>query len=194
MSTSNCAPRHVWTKEEEGTLVECLMELVSMGDENRIMVRATTVIDCRIKTLKQTFQAIVEMHGPACSGFEWNDEEKFASCSEGTPEQTFPYYDLHICLVEIGRRVGSLRHLPTWGLTSLAGMTDLIWGMETRSSRPCTARGLTSRKTMYVYPNLLALQRVGPDQVDPKERGEVSETWMLKAYIWRSTKQTSNSG
>ncbi|KAA0064269.1 retrotransposon protein [Cucumis melo var. makuwa] len=31
MSTSNRAPRHVWTKEEEGTLVECLMELVSMG-------------------------------------------------------------------------------------------------------------------------------------------------------------------
>ncbi|KAL0539285.1 hypothetical protein IC582_023481 [Cucumis melo] len=31
MSTSNRAPRHVWTKEEEGTLVECLMKLVSMG-------------------------------------------------------------------------------------------------------------------------------------------------------------------
>ncbi|KAA0060132.1 retrotransposon protein [Cucumis melo var. makuwa] len=31
MSTSNCVPRHVWTKEKEGTLVECLMELVSMG-------------------------------------------------------------------------------------------------------------------------------------------------------------------
>ncbi|KAL4032664.1 hypothetical protein IC575_005745 [Cucumis melo] len=31
MSTSNRAPRHVWTREEEGTLVECLMELVSMG-------------------------------------------------------------------------------------------------------------------------------------------------------------------
>ncbi|TYJ96264.1 retrotransposon protein [Cucumis melo var. makuwa] len=31
MSISNRAPRHVWTEEEEGTLVECLMELVSMG-------------------------------------------------------------------------------------------------------------------------------------------------------------------
>ncbi|KAL4022447.1 hypothetical protein IC575_016180 [Cucumis melo] len=75
MSTSNRAPRHVWTREEEGTLVECLMELVSMGgwkSDNgtfrpgylaqlvRMMaeklpgcqVRATTVIDCRIKTLR----------------------------------------------------------------------------------------------------------------------------------------------
>ncbi|TYK04240.1 retrotransposon protein [Cucumis melo var. makuwa] len=39
MSTSNRASRHVWTKEEEGTLVECLMELVPMRDGNRIMVR-----------------------------------------------------------------------------------------------------------------------------------------------------------
>ncbi|KAA0040793.1 retrotransposon protein [Cucumis melo var. makuwa] len=30
MSTLNRTPRHVWTKEEEGTLPECLMELVSM--------------------------------------------------------------------------------------------------------------------------------------------------------------------
>ncbi|KAA0060172.1 retrotransposon protein [Cucumis melo var. makuwa] len=37
MSTSNRASRHVWTKEEEGTLVECLMELVPMRDGNRIM-------------------------------------------------------------------------------------------------------------------------------------------------------------
>ncbi|KAA0062570.1 retrotransposon protein [Cucumis melo var. makuwa] len=32
-------------------------------------VRATIVIDCRIKTLKRTFQAIAKMRGPACSGF-----------------------------------------------------------------------------------------------------------------------------
>ncbi|KAA0055605.1 retrotransposon protein [Cucumis melo var. makuwa] len=31
MATSSCAPKRVWTKEEEDTLVECLVELVSIG-------------------------------------------------------------------------------------------------------------------------------------------------------------------
>ncbi|KAA0042386.1 retrotransposon protein [Cucumis melo var. makuwa] len=37
MTTSSRPPKHVWTKEEEDTLVECLVELVSMGDGNSIM-------------------------------------------------------------------------------------------------------------------------------------------------------------
>ena len=88
MATSSCALKNVWTKEEKVTLVECLVELVSMGgwkSDNdtfrpgyltqllRMMdaklpdcnVRATTVIDCRIKTLKCSYQAIAEMRGPS---------------------------------------------------------------------------------------------------------------------------------
>ncbi|KAA0061240.1 retrotransposon protein [Cucumis melo var. makuwa] len=130
MSTSTRAPRHVWTKDEEGTLVECLMELVSMGGwkfDNgtfwpgdlaqliRMMakklpgcrVRTMTVIDCRIKTLKRTFQAIAEMRGPTCSGFEWNDEEnciivekelfdnwvRLHPAAKGLLNKLFSYYD-----------------------------------------------------------------------------------------------------
>ncbi|KAL0539765.1 hypothetical protein IC582_023981 [Cucumis melo] len=78
MSTSTRAPRYAWTKEKDGTLVECLMELVLMeewksdNDTFRLgylaqlicmmaeklpgfRVRATTVIDYKIKTLKWTF-------------------------------------------------------------------------------------------------------------------------------------------
>ena len=89
---------YVWT-EEEDILVECLVKLVSIGEwkfDNgtfrsgylaqlvRMMVeklsgchvRATTVINCRIKTLKWTFQAIAEMRGPVCNGFGWNDYAK----------------------------------------------------------------------------------------------------------------------
>ena len=41
--TTSRAPKNVWTKEEEGTLVECLVELVSMGDGNRIMKHSDQV-------------------------------------------------------------------------------------------------------------------------------------------------------
>ncbi|KAA0048405.1 retrotransposon protein [Cucumis melo var. makuwa] len=211
MSTSNRAPRHVWTREEEGTLVECLMELVSMGGwkSDNGTFRPDTLRSW-IKTLKRTFQAIAEMRGPTCSGFGWNDEEKCIvaekelfdnwvrshPAAKGLLNKPFPYYD-ELTYV-FGRDRATGRFAETFadvGSNEPGGGYDRFdMGMETKTSRPCTARELTSRRTMYVHPDLLALQRVGSDQVDRRGRGEVSETSSLKRYIWRSTKQTSNSG
>ncbi|KAA0047431.1 retrotransposon protein [Cucumis melo var. makuwa] len=213
MSTSTRIPRHVWTKKEEGTLVECLMELVSIGGWKsnngtfrpgyltqlvRMMaeklpgcrVCATTVIDCRIKTLKQTFQAIVEMRGPACSGFGCNDEEKCIiaekelfdnwvrshPAAKGLLNKPFLYYD-ELTYV-FGRDRMTSRFVETFAdvaSTSLAGMRSLTCRMETRTFRPCTASGLTCRRTMYAHHDFFALQRVGPDRVNPRGGGEVSE-------------------
>ncbi|TYJ97710.1 retrotransposon protein [Cucumis melo var. makuwa] len=41
MTTSSRASKHVWTKKEEGTLVECLVDLVSMGGWKSDNGRAT---------------------------------------------------------------------------------------------------------------------------------------------------------
>ncbi|KAA0032341.1 retrotransposon protein [Cucumis melo var. makuwa] len=211
MSASTHAPRHVWTKEEEGTLVESLMELVLMGGWKSnngtfrlgylaqlvqmmaeklsgCRVHATTVIDCRIKTLKWTFQAIDEMQGPARSGF-WHPATK------GLLNKSFSYYD-ELTYV-FGRDRATGRFPETFadvGSNDPDGYEgfDMMDGNE--EFRLCTARGLTCRRTMYTHHDIFALQRVGLDRVDPRRRGKVSERWMLKAYIWHSTKQTSNSG
>uniref|UniRef100_A0A9I9EDI0 DUF8040 domain-containing protein n=1 Tax=Cucumis melo TaxID=3656 RepID=A0A9I9EDI0_CUCME len=55
-----------------------LVQLVRMMAKKlpKCWLYATTVMDCRIKTLKRTFQAIAEMRGPAYSGFGWNDDAK----------------------------------------------------------------------------------------------------------------------
>ncbi|TYK19867.1 retrotransposon protein [Cucumis melo var. makuwa] len=148
-----------------GTLVECLMELVSMGGW---------------KSDNGTFRpgylaqlAIAEMWGPACSGFGWNDEEKciiaekelFDNWVRSHPtvkellNKPFPYYDKLTYV--FGRDRATDRSAETFadvGSNKPGGEYDRFdRGMETRSSRPCTARGLTSRRMMYVHPDLLAL-------------------------------------
>uniref|UniRef100_A0A9I9EJ50 Retrotransposon protein n=1 Tax=Cucumis melo TaxID=3656 RepID=A0A9I9EJ50_CUCME len=189
-----------------------LAQLVRMMAEKLpgCQVRATTVIDYRIKTLKRTFQAIAEMRDPACSGFGWNDEEKCIiaekelfdnwvrshPAAKGLLNKPFPYYD-ELTYV-FGRDRATGRFAETFadvGSNEPGGGYDRFdMGDGNEDFPPVTARELTSRRTMYVHPDLLALQRVGLDQVDRRERGEVSETSSLKRYIWRSTKQTSNSG
>ncbi|KAA0047371.1 retrotransposon protein [Cucumis melo var. makuwa] len=233
MSTSNRAPRHVWTKGEEGTLVECLMELVSMGGGKsnngtfrpgylaqlvRMMVeklpgcqvRATTVIDCRIKILKRTFQAIAEMRGPACSGFRWNDEKKCIitekelfdnwirshPATKGLLNKPFPHYDELTYVFCRDRATGRFAEtFANVGSNEPGGgydRFDMVDGNE--EFPPVYSQGIDLSQDDVRAFRPSALQRVGPDRVDPRGRGEVSETSMLKPYIWRSTKQTSNSG
>ncbi|KAL0539942.1 hypothetical protein IC582_024163 [Cucumis melo] len=98
MTSTLRLPKHSWTKEEEADLVKCLVELVNAVGwrfDNRTFrpkylyqlvrmmafkipgcnVHAST-IDSRIKLLKRMFHALAEMHGPTCSRFGWNDEQK----------------------------------------------------------------------------------------------------------------------
>ncbi|KAA0049647.1 retrotransposon protein [Cucumis melo var. makuwa] len=130
MTTSLRALKHVWTKEEEGTLVECLVDLVSMegwkSDNGTFRPSYLAKLD------------IAEMRGLMCSGFGWKDDAKciitekelFDNWLHPTVNRLlnklFPYYDEPAyVLAVIGRRVASLRHLRTWGLTSLPGMKGL---------------------------------------------------------------------
>ncbi|KAL0537122.1 hypothetical protein IC582_026092 [Cucumis melo] len=98
MASTSILPKHSWMKEEEASLVECLVVLVNAGGWRynnrtflpeylnqlaRVMVvkipgcnvHAST-IDSQIKLLNRMFHALVEMRDLTCSGFGWNDEQK----------------------------------------------------------------------------------------------------------------------
>ncbi|KAA0058222.1 retrotransposon protein [Cucumis melo var. makuwa] len=177
-----------------------LAQLVRMMVEKlpRCRVRATTVIDYRIKTLKQTFQAIAKMRGPARSGFGWNDEEKciivekelfdnwvrLHPTAKRLLNKPFSYYDELTYVFDRDRVTG--RFTETFadvGSNDPSGYEGFDMTDGNEEFRPCTTRGLTYRGMMYTHHDLLALQRVGPDRVDLRGKGKVNEKWMLKAYI-----------
>ncbi|KAA0042476.1 retrotransposon protein [Cucumis melo var. makuwa] len=181
MTTSSRAPKHVWTKEEEDTLVECLVQLVS------------------IRGWKSDNVKPIAMRGPACSGFGWNDDAKCIIAEKevfnnwvkshpavkGLLNKPFPYYDE---LAYVYGRDKTTGHFAVTfadiGLASLSGMSGLTCRMGTRSSHPCKARGLTYPRRMYAHHDLLAHQRVGSNQADRRERGKASKRARLKSYIW----------
>ena len=87
-----------WSPQEDSKLVECLVELAAtpwkcengtfkpgytkqlerMNNEKlpSCGLKASPHIESRVKVLKKHYFAIVEMMGPAASGFGWNDKDK----------------------------------------------------------------------------------------------------------------------
>ncbi|KAA0038312.1 retrotransposon protein [Cucumis melo var. makuwa] len=138
-----------------------LAQLVRMMAEKLpgCQVRATTVIDYRIKTLKQTFQGIAEMRGPACSGFGWNDEEKCIivekglfdnwvrshPAAKGLLNKPFPYYD-ELTYV-FGRDRATNRFAETFADGIDLSQDDVRASQPSRASEGRTESSGSKRKT-----------------------------------------------
>ncbi|KAL0534220.1 hypothetical protein IC582_028508 [Cucumis melo] len=123
-------------------------------------VHAST-IDSRIKLLKRMFHALTEMRGPTCSGFGWNDEQKYIvaekevfddlvkshPAAKGLLNKSFLHYDELSYMFEKDRATaGRSRLLRMLGQTILLGMRHLplmlcrIW-----TSSQCTVTDRTCR-------------------------------------------------
>uniref|UniRef100_A0A9I9ELS8 Retrotransposon protein n=1 Tax=Cucumis melo TaxID=3656 RepID=A0A9I9ELS8_CUCME len=102
-------------------------------------VHAST-IDSRIKLLKRMFHALTEMRGPTCSGFGWNDEQKYIvaekevfddlvkshPAAKGLLNKSFLHYDELSYMFEKDRATaGRSRLLRMLGQTILLGMRHL---------------------------------------------------------------------
>ncbi|XP_019054140.1 PREDICTED: uncharacterized protein LOC104602427 [Nelumbo nucifera] len=95
----------IWSKEEEGKLIEGLMMLVHirmwrsdngtfksgyLNQLERFMetnlpgcgLKANPHIESRVKHMKRQYAAICEMLSPSCSGFGWDDVKKCITCKD----------------------------------------------------------------------------------------------------------------
>ncbi|KAA0035633.1 retrotransposon protein [Cucumis melo var. makuwa] len=82
MATSSRAPWHVWTKKEEDTLVECLVDLVVMEDGNPTMVRSDKITwhNWATSHFAETFVNVGSNKSGGYEGFDMSDgNEEFPS-------------------------------------------------------------------------------------------------------------------
>ncbi|KAL0544454.1 hypothetical protein IC582_019569 [Cucumis melo] len=102
-------------------------------------IHAST-IDGRIKLMKRMFHALVEMRGPMCSGFGWNDEKNASSQRKKSLtigsrvirrrkasliSRLSIMTNYRTCLAKIVQQKVGPRVLRTLGQTILLGMTHL---------------------------------------------------------------------
>ncbi|KAA0036695.1 retrotransposon protein [Cucumis melo var. makuwa] len=169
MSTSNRAPRHVWTKEKEGTLVECLMELVSMGgwkSDNGTFCPGY---------LAQLVRMMVEKL-PGCQSHP---------AAKGLLNKPFPYYD-ELTYV-FGRDRATGRFTETFadvGSNEPGGRYDRFdMGDGNEDFPPVYSQGIDlSQDDVRASRPSRALEGRTGSSGSKRKRG-ISETSMLKRYI-----------
>lgn len=59
-------------------------------------MRAQPRIDSRVKILRKQYHALVEMRGPRCSGFGWDDKDKCITCDDEVWEN---WIKVNLCIV-----------------------------------------------------------------------------------------------
>ncbi|KAA0063961.1 retrotransposon protein [Cucumis melo var. makuwa] len=120
MSTSTRPPRHVWTKEEEGTLMKYLIELVSMGDENPIMARSDQVTWPSWETgrFAETFAEVGFNEPGGYEGFDMVDgNEEFPPVYSQGIDMSHDDVRIHLALDQTNEQ---LRMIAEWPARALA--------------------------------------------------------------------------
>ncbi|KAA0041207.1 gag/pol protein [Cucumis melo var. makuwa] len=160
------APKHVWTKEKEDTLVECLMELVSTEgwkSDNGMF---------RPGYLTQLSHPIMK----------------------GLLNKPFPYYDELAYMFGCDRAMGRFTETladESKKLVRYEGF-DMPDGNEEFSSTYNQGIHMSQEDVRISRPTMR--QTVRSDRADRRGREETSGRVSLKSYIWPLSVQMTNSG